>query len=104
MVATMTEWQLAARETPTEVYKVGQNATRLLMSVGDLLIALAADPAGGGRDRRPGRRAPAEIDFYTGKTAVARFFTTTVLPELAARRRVLEQTDNALMGVPTTAF
>jgi alkylation response protein AidB-like acyl-CoA dehydrogenase len=105
MVDTMTGWAQAARETPVEVYKVGQNATRLLMSVGDLLIgwlltrqsavALAALDAGA---------AAADIDFYTGKTAVARFFTTTVLPELAARRRVLEQTDNALMSVPTTAF
>ncbi len=103
MVATMTEWQQAARETPTEVYKVGQNATRLLMSVGDLLIAwlltrqssvaLAALDAGS-----------TELDFYTGKTAVARFFATTVLPELTARRRILEQTDNTLMSVPTTAF
>ena len=42
--------------------------------------------------------------FYTGKVAVARFFATTVLPELAARRSVVENTDNALMDVADSAF
>jgi alkylation response protein AidB-like acyl-CoA dehydrogenase len=103
MVATMMEWQAAARETPTEVYKVGQNATRLLMSVGDLLVGwmLARHAAAALAALDEGS---AETDFYTGKIAVARFFATTVLPELAARRRVLEATDNALMSVPPTAF
>jgi hypothetical protein len=44
------------------------------------------------------------VDFYTGKIAVARFFAATVLPELAARRAVLDDTDNALMQIPTEAF
>jgi Acetyl-CoA dehydrogenase C-terminal like len=48
--------------------------------------------------------SPTDVDFYTGKVAVARFFATTVLPELSSRRRVLEQTDNAMMTVPAAAF
>jgi len=42
--------------------------------------------------------------FYEGKVAVASFFTKTVLPELSARRAVVEATDNALMDVAEAAF
>lgn len=42
--------------------------------------------------------------FYQGKLAVARFFAMTVLPELPARRGVLEGTGNALMAIPDGAF
>jgi alkylation response protein AidB-like acyl-CoA dehydrogenase len=105
MVATMTDWNAAAREQAPEVYKVGQNTTRLLMSVGDLLVgwlltrqaavALAALDAGADA---------VDAGFYQGKLAAARFFDGTVLPELAARRAVLEHTDNALMDVADGAF
>ncbi|HEY2794990.1 MAG TPA: acyl-CoA dehydrogenase [Micromonosporaceae bacterium] len=103
MVDTMRAWNTSAAETATEVYRVGQNTTRLLMSVGDLLTGWLLT-----RQASVALRAlddgTAEVDFYTGKTAVARFFATTVLPELTARRRVLESTDNALMELPATAF
>ena len=46
----------------------------------------------------------ADRAFYEGKPAVARFFTLTVLPELAARRQVAEAMDNSLMDVPEAAF
>jgi hypothetical protein len=45
-----------------------------------------------------------DTEFYKGKLAAARFFTSTVLPELAARRSVLEHTDNALMDVADGSF
>jgi hypothetical protein len=48
--------------------------------------------------------SPADRAFYEGKAAVAHFFTQTVLPELAARRVVVESTDNALMDVAEEAF
>jgi len=105
MVSTLTEWQRAAKDNPTEVYKVGQNTTRLLMSVGDLLIGwLLTRQASVALAALEASPSPADVDFYTGKVAVARFFATTVLPELSSRRRVLEQTDNALMTVPAAAF
>ncbi|MBB5869074.1 alkylation response protein AidB-like acyl-CoA dehydrogenase [Allocatelliglobosispora scoriae] len=103
MMETMLGWQSAARDHVDEVYKVGQNTTRLLLSVGDLLIGYLLT-----RQAAVARAALAagstETDFYTGKLAVARFFTATVLPELAARRAVLERTDNALMEIGTEAF
>jgi alkylation response protein AidB-like acyl-CoA dehydrogenase len=91
------------------VYKVGQNTTRLLMAAGDLVIGwlllqqaqvalarLAASDAAA-----PGTRDRA---FYQGKVAAARFFARTVLPRLAADRAVAEATDNALMDLDEAAF
>ncbi|WP_338742785.1 acyl-CoA dehydrogenase [Actinomadura luteofluorescens] len=106
MVDAMLEQQRAARRDPHEIYKVGQNTTRLLMSAGDLLVgylllrqassALARLDGGGLSDT--------DRAFYAGKPAVARFFARTVLPELTARRSIVESTDNSLMDVPETSF
>ncbi|HEX4791056.1 MAG TPA: acyl-CoA dehydrogenase [Actinospica sp.] len=105
MIATLTEWNAAARENTAEVYKVGQNTTRLLMSVGDLLIGwLLTRQAAVALHALDAGASAADTDFYQGKLAVARFFAATVLPELTARRAVLEHTDNALMDVPDGAF
>ena len=38
MAATLTGYLMAAQETPTELYKVGQGSVRFLMSVGDLVV------------------------------------------------------------------
>jgi hypothetical protein len=46
----------------------------------------------------------ADRDFYTGKLAVARWFARNVLPELSARRAVIEAADTSLMDVPESAF
>jgi alkylation response protein AidB-like acyl-CoA dehydrogenase len=82
MVETMLGWQKASAEQPEEIYKVGQNTTRLLMSVGDLVI---------------GWLLLKSARISQGKRPAAEFFAHTVLPELTSRRRVLEHTDNALM-------
>jgi alkylation response protein AidB-like acyl-CoA dehydrogenase len=106
MVAAMVGHLMSAQEDVSQVYKVGQNTTRLLFSLGDLVVgwllvrsaAVATDALDAGsvseRDRA----------FYEGKVAAARFFTTTVLPELAARRKIVESTDNALMDLPEESF
>ncbi len=105
MIGAMIGYLTTAQEDLRNVYKVGQNTVRLLMSVGDLLvgwllqrqaaIALAAlDGAPSAKDRA----------FYQGKVAVAGFFASTVLPELSARRKVVETTDNSLMDLDEAAF
>ena len=105
MVATLIDWSKSSREQASEVYKVGQNTTRLLMSVGDLLVGwLLTRQASVALKALDAGAAPADADFYLGKLAVARFFTSTVLPELSARRSVLEHTDNALMDVADGSF
>jgi hypothetical protein len=89
MADTMLGWFEASAESPTEIYKVGQNTTRLLMSVGDLLV---------------GWLLVRQSRIRKAKQPVAKFFCDTVLPELAARRKVLERTDNSLMEVGDEAF
>jgi hypothetical protein len=106
MVGAMTQQLMAAQEDVTNVYKVGQNTTRLLLSAGDLMVGylllrqaavalIKLDDNGLSDDDRA---------FYAGKPAVARFFAQTVLPELAARRAVVESTDNSLMDVAEGSF
>ncbi len=105
MVDTMLGWLKDSGGDPSEVYKIGQNSTRLLMSVGDLLIGwLLTRQAAVALDALAGQPSADDTGFYQGKLAVARFFARTVLPELTARRRILQQTDNALMEIPDGAF
>ncbi len=111
MVSAMAGYAAASLERPAEIYRAGLNTTRLLMALGDLVIgwllarqaevALAAlDEAGAGQ-ARPGDRDRA---FYQGKLATARFFTQTVLPRLAAERRIAEETTLEAMELPEEAF
>ena len=88
----------------TNLYKVGQNTSRLLLGAGDLVIgwlllrqaeiAVAKVDAAEGKDK----------DFYTGKIAAAKIFASQVLPRLASERAIAEATDNSLMDVPESAF
>jgi alkylation response protein AidB-like acyl-CoA dehydrogenase len=96
----------SAQEDLRNIYKVGQNTTRLLMSLGDLVIGwlLLREAAVANEALDAGNADARDRAFYEGKIAAARFFATTVLPELSARRVVAETTDNALMDLPETAF
>ncbi|MGI8720983.1 MAG: acyl-CoA dehydrogenase [Geodermatophilaceae bacterium] len=94
-----------SQEDPRELYKVGQNTTRLLLATGDLVcgwlllrhaeIVLAA---------LGGQTSARDRDFYEGKVASARFFASQVLPRLTAERFLVEHTDNELMDIPEAAF
>ena len=89
----------------TNIYKVGQNTTRLLLATGDLVVgwlllrqaevAIAA--------LAPGPSAK-DVAFYQGKIAGARFFARQILPKITAERAMAEATDNALMDVDEAAF
>jgi hypothetical protein len=105
IVATMVGSLTSSAEDVTNIYKVGQNTSRLLLACGDLVVgwlllreaavATAALEAGAtGRD----------ADFYRGKVAAATFFSAQVLPLLHAQRAVAEGVDNALMDLPESAF
>jgi alkylation response protein AidB-like acyl-CoA dehydrogenase len=96
----------STQEDVRNIYKVGQNTTRLLMSLGDLVIGwlLLREAAVANAALDEGTADARDRAFYEGKIAAARFFATTVLPELSARRVVAETTDNALMDLPETAF
>jgi alkylation response protein AidB-like acyl-CoA dehydrogenase len=106
MVAWAIAQLLASQEDVTNVYKVGLNTSRVLLSTTDLvvgwLLLKQADIAQQALDK--GSAGPTDSDFYTGKIAAARFFSATVLPELSARRAVLENTTLDAMELPESAF
>ena len=106
MVGAMVGYLTSAQADTSEVYKVGQNTTRLLMSLGDLVVGwlLVRGAAVAVAALDGGTASPRDRAFYEGKVAAAHFFATTVLPELTARRVVTETTDNALMDVPEESF
>ncbi|MDT4939792.1 MAG: hypothetical protein QOG80_3463 [Pseudonocardiales bacterium] len=106
IVGAMFQQLMSAQEDVRNVYKVGQNATRLLMSAGDLMVGyLLLRQAAVALTKLDGNGlSEADRAFYEGKPAVAHFFAQSVLPELAARRLATENTDNALMDVPESAF
>ncbi|MFI6603158.1 acyl-CoA dehydrogenase [Nonomuraea sp. NPDC050536] len=98
---TMAGWALGSLESPAEIYKAGLNTTRLLLALGDLIIGwLLLRQA----EVALAKLAEGEDPFYQGKVAAASFFATTVLPRLAAERRVLAGTGLELMDLPEEAF
>ncbi|WP_116947673.1 acyl-CoA dehydrogenase [Jiangella endophytica] len=87
------------------VYKVGQNTTRLLLGAGDLVVAwLLLRQAAVALTKLDGDVSATDQAFYEGKLAAAQFFARQVLPRLAAERAVAEATDNALMDLDEAAF
>jgi alkylation response protein AidB-like acyl-CoA dehydrogenase len=106
IAAAMTGFLMASPDAPAEIYKVGLNTTRLLMALGDLVIGWLllthAEIALRELDRI-GAGSP-DHDFYAGKLAAARFFAATVLPRLAAERKIAEETTLDLMDLPEGGF
>ncbi|WP_188197075.1 acyl-CoA dehydrogenase [Nonomuraea sp. SYSU D8015] len=98
---TMAGWALGSLEKPQEVYKVGLNSTRFLLALGDLVIGwLLLRQA----EVALSKLGASEDPFYLGKVAAAGFFAKTVLPRLAAERRVVASTGQELMELPEEAF
>ncbi len=95
---------MSAQEEISNIYKVAQNTSRLLMAVGDVVcawlllrqaeIALTALAGDAGKDK----------DFYTGKVAAAKFFAAYNLPKLTAERAIAEAIDNSIMELDESAF
>jgi len=105
MLGALIGYLTASQQDPNSLYKVGQHTVRLLLAAGDLLV--------GWQLLRHAEVALAKLDgsvsakdeaFYQGKVAVASFFAKSVLPELTARRAIVEAADNDLMDVPEAAF
>ncbi|HEX5401107.1 MAG TPA: acyl-CoA dehydrogenase [Pseudonocardiaceae bacterium] len=105
MLGAMVGFLTTSQEDTRNIYKVGLNTVRLLMSVGDLLVGwLLQRQAEVALKALDGRPSAKDTAFYQGKLAVASFFAHTVLPELSARRKVVESTDNSLMDLDEAAF
>lgn len=89
----------------TNIYKVGQNTSRLLLAAGDLVVGwLLLRQAAVATEALEAGAQGKDKDFYTGKVAAASFFAKTVLPLLAGERAIAEAMDNSLMDVPESAF
>ena len=106
ITAAMTGFLMASLESPTEIYKAGLNTNRLLMALGDLVIGwlLLTHAEVALRRLDEVGTGSADHDFYAGKVAAARFFAATVLPRLAAERKVAEETTLDLMDLPEGGF
>jgi hypothetical protein len=107
IVGTMVAALTSAAEDARNVYKVGQNTTRLLLAAGDLvtgwLLLRQAEVALGRLAGAPGSVTERDRPFYEGKVAAARFFARNVLPALHAQRGIAESVDNSLMELSEDA-
>ncbi|MEZ0577104.1 acyl-CoA dehydrogenase [Nocardioides sp. MH1] len=86
------------------IYKVGLNTSRLLMTLGDVVVAwlllrgaeVALTALGGD----PG----SDKAFYQGKVAAAQFFAAEVLPKISAEVAIAQASDLAIMDLDEAAF
>ncbi|MFB7662856.1 acyl-CoA dehydrogenase [Kitasatospora sp. NPDC056138] len=87
------------------MYKVGLNATRLLMVSGDVVIGwLLLRQAVVAQAKLEAGASDKDVAFYQGKVAAARFFARNVLPTVAAQRQVAEGIDNEIMELAEESF
>jgi len=105
MVGAMVTQLTASMEDVRNIYKVGLNTSRLLLSLGDLVVgwlllrqaevALVKLTEGtGGRDK----------PFYEGKVVAAKFFAQTRFPLLSGERVVVEGSNLEIMELDESAF
>ena len=106
MLETMATTAMAsAQGDPKAIYKIGLNASRLLMAAGDLVIGwLLLRQAEVAQARLAAGDAGKDEAFYQGKVAAAKFFAETVLPRLTSDRAIIDATDLSLMELPEAAF
>jgi hypothetical protein len=87
------------------IYKVGLNTSRLLMTLGDIVCAwLLLRQAEVALTKLAGDVSAKDKDFYEGKVAAAQHFARSVLPLLTAERAIAESVDLSLMDLPESAF
>jgi alkylation response protein AidB-like acyl-CoA dehydrogenase len=105
MLGALVGFLTTSQEDVRNIYKVGQNSVRLLMTAGDVLVGwLLLRQAEVALAKLAEPVSAKDKAFYEGKVAVASFFARTVLPELTSRRKIAESTDNSLMDVDESSF
>lgn len=105
MLGALVGFLTSSQEDVRNLYKVGQNSVRLLMTAGDVLVGwLLLRQAEVALQKLDGAPSAKDKAFYEGKIAVASFFAKNVLPELTSRRKIAESTDNALMDIDESVF
>jgi alkylation response protein AidB-like acyl-CoA dehydrogenase len=105
MVGAMVGDLTGAQEDVRSLYKVGLNTTRLLLSLGDLVIGwLLLRQAEVALHKLTEGVTGRDQAFYEGKVAAAKFFAQTRLPLLAAERVVVEGSNLEPMDLDESAF
>ena len=106
MVSTLHGYLAGSLDQPGEIDRIGMNTTRLLLSLGDLVVGwlLVRQSEIATRALDDGPAEAGDTAFYQGKVAAARFFAEAVLPRLAAEREIVETTSTDLMELPESAF
>ncbi|MFD9702627.1 acyl-CoA dehydrogenase [Lentzea sp. NPDC059081] len=105
MLGSLVGFLTTSQEDVRNLYKVGQNSVRLLMTAGDVLVGwLLLRQAEVALQKLGGTVSAKDKAFYEGKVAVASFFAKNVLPELTARRKIAESTDDSLMDIDESVF
>ncbi|GAA1086907.1 MULTISPECIES: acyl-CoA dehydrogenase [Kitasatospora] len=95
----------AVQQDVTNMYKVGLNATRLLLVSGDVVIGwLLLRQAAVALAKLEAGASEKDVPFYRGKVAAARFFARNVLPTTAPQRLIAEAVDNEIMELAEEAF
>jgi alkylation response protein AidB-like acyl-CoA dehydrogenase len=105
MVGSLVGYLTGAQEEVRSIYKVGLNTTRLLLSLGDLVVGwLLLRQAEVALHKLTQGASDRDVAFYEGKVAAAKFFVQTRLPLLTAERAVMDNTNLELMDLPEAAF
>ncbi|NJC64401.1 acyl-CoA dehydrogenase [Planosporangium flavigriseum] len=107
MLGTFMGWLTAAQGGDArELYKVGLNSRRLLLALGDVVVAWLLQRQAAVALAALAREGVSNSDkaFYEGKIAAARFFAREVLPRLGSDRKVIEATTLDIMDLPEEAF
>jgi len=105
IVGSLGGYAMKAQADPKELYKVGQNTTRLLLCLGDLVVGwLLLRQAAVALDALKGSPSDKDVVFYNGKVAAAKFFAHQRFPLLAAERAIAESADNDLMDLDEASF
>ena len=94
-----------SKESAREVYKVGLNTSRLLLSLGDLVVGwLLLRQADVALLKLTEGAADRDKPFYEGKIVAAKFFVQSRLPLLTSERVIVEGTNLEVMDLDETAF
>ncbi|WP_326550580.1 acyl-CoA dehydrogenase [Micromonospora sp. NBC_01813] len=106
ILGVMTGWLGEAQGgEPRSLYKVGLSSRRLLLALGDVVIAwLLQRQAEVALTALTGDVSAADRSFYQGKVAAARFFASEVLPRIGSDRRIIAATTLDVMDLPEDAF
>ena len=106
ILAIQMGWLQAAQGGDSrELYKVGLTSRRVLLALGDVVLAwLLLRQAEVAVKALGSEQTPADKSFYEGKVAAARFFSREVLPRIGADRRTIENTTLDVMDLSEDAF